>query len=127
MLNIQCLGAAGEVTGTCHLIRVGEHRILLDCGMFQGNKKDEARNRSAFPFDPAEIDAVILSHAHIDHSGRIPLLVKHGFRGPVYTHKATRELCQIMLKDSAFLNERDAEWENRKRDAHRHVSSDPRG
>ncbi|MFO1349439.1 MAG: MBL fold metallo-hydrolase [Gammaproteobacteria bacterium] len=115
-MDIQFWGAAGEVTGSCHRIRVGDRQILLDCGLIQGNRRDEARNREPFPFDPAAIDAVILSHAHIDHCGRLPLLVKAGFQGPIYTQSASRDLCRIMLKDAAFLNEKDAEWENRKRE-----------
>ena len=114
-IDVQFLGAAEEVTGSCHLVTVGDQRLLLDCGLIQGRRSDEARNRQAFPFDPKSIDAVVLSHAHIDHSGRLPLLVKAGFSGPIYTHRASRDLCRIMLKDSAFLNEKDAEWENRKR------------
>ena len=114
-IEVEFLGAAGEVTGSCHLVTVGRHKILLDCGLIQGRAKDEARNRQAFPFDPAAIDVVVLSHAHIDHSGRLPLLIKAGFRGPVYTHRACRDLCRIMLKDSAFLYEKDVQWENRKR------------
>ena len=104
------------MTGSCHLIEVNGHRVLLDCGLVQGSRQDEARNAEAFPFDPAQLDAVILSHSHIDHSGRLPLLVKSGFRGKIYTQRASRDLCKIMLKDSAFLSERDAEWENRKRE-----------
>jgi len=73
-------GAAGEVTGSCHLIEAAGARVLLDCGLIQGNARDEARNFEPFPFDPASIDAVVLSHAHIDHSGRLPLLIKSGFR-----------------------------------------------
>ncbi len=114
-IEVKFLGATGEVTGSCHLVTVGKHKILLDCGLIQGRAKDEERNRVAFPFDPASIDAVVLSHAHIDHSGRLPLLVKAGFRGAIYTHRACRDLCRIMLKDSAFLQQKDAEWENRKR------------
>jgi metallo-beta-lactamase family protein len=114
-IEVEFLGAAGEVTGSCHLVTVGRHKILLDCGLIQGRAQDEARNRQAFPFDPAAIDAVVLSHAHIDHSGRLPLLVKAGFRGSVYTHRACRDLCRIMLKDSAFLYQKDVQWENRKR------------
>lgn len=114
-VNIQVLGAAGEVTGSCHLVTVGSQQILLDCGLIQGRRKDEARNREPFPFDPENIDAVVLSHAHIDHSGRLPLLIKNGFKGPIYTHRACRDLCRIMLKDAGFLSEKDAEWENRKR------------
>ncbi len=115
-MHIEFHGAAGEVTGSCYLIDVNGKRLLLDCGMIQGRAEDEARNRQPFPFDPSSIDAIVLSHAHIDHSGRIPLLVKSGFAGPVYTHRATRDLCRIMLKDSAYLSERDAQWENRKRE-----------
>jgi metallo-beta-lactamase family protein len=114
-IKVQILGAADEVTGSCHLVTVGNKRILLDCGLIQGRRKDEERNKDPFPFDPASIDAVVLSHAHIDHSGRLPMLVKGGFNGPIYTHRASRDLCRIMLKDSAFLNEKDVEWENRKR------------
>ncbi|MDH3219366.1 MAG: MBL fold metallo-hydrolase [Gammaproteobacteria bacterium] len=115
-MHIEFHGAAGEVTGSCHLIEVGNHRILLDCGMIQGGREAEARNARPFAFDPGAIDAVVLSHAHIDHSGRIPFLVKSGFGGPIYTQKASRDLCRIMLRDSAFLNEKDAEWANRKRE-----------
>ena len=114
-IEVEFFGATGEVTGSCHLVTVGSHRILLDCGLIQGRAKDEERNREAFPFDPATIDAVVLSHAHIDHSGRLPLLVKAGFRGSIFTHRACRDLCRIMLKDSAFLYQKDVEWENRKR------------
>jgi metallo-beta-lactamase family protein len=114
-ITVQIHGAAEEVTGSCHLVTIGNKRILLDCGLIQGRAKDEERNKKPFPFDPHSIDAVVLSHAHIDHSGRLPMLVKAGFSGPIYTHRASRDLCRIMLKDSAFLNEKDVEWENRKR------------
>ncbi|MDO8703786.1 MAG: MBL fold metallo-hydrolase [Sulfuricaulis sp.] len=114
-MEIQFLGAAREVTGSCFMLRWGDHRMLVDCGLIQGAPADEARNRQPFPFDPAAIDAVVLTHAHLDHSGRLPLLVKAGFRGPIYTHRATRDLCHIMLKDAASLNEKDAEHENRRR------------
>ncbi len=103
------------VTGSCHILRVGDHQVLLDCGMIQGGRKAESRNRDLFPFDPARIDAVILSHAHLDHSGRLPLLVKRGFEGPIYTQNATRDLCDILLADAASLAERDADFYNRKR------------
>ncbi len=114
-MEIHFHGAAGEVTGSCHLVEAAGRRILLDCGLIQGDRRDEERNRAPFPFDPKSIDAVVLSHAHIDHSGRIPLLIRSGFAGPVYTHHASKDLCRIMLKDSGYLAERDAEWENRKR------------
>jgi metallo-beta-lactamase family protein len=109
-------GAAGEVTGSCFLIEAGGSRLLVDCGLIQGGPRDERRNREPLPFDPASIDAVVLTHAHLDHSGRLPLLVSQGYRGPIYTHGATADLCRIMLRDAAYLNEKDAEWENRKRE-----------
>lgn len=114
-VNIQFFGAAGEVTGSCHMLTVDDQRILVDCGLIQGGRKDEARNHEPFPFDPKSIDAVVLTHAHIDHSGRLPLLIKAGFQGTIYTHRASRDLCRIMLKDAGFLSEKDAEWENKKR------------
>ncbi len=114
-MDISFYGAAGEVTGSCYLIRAAGRQVLLDCGLIQGNPQEEARNRQPFPFDPGKIDAVVLSHAHIDHSGRLPLLVKSGYGGPIYTQRACRDLCRIMLRDSAFLNEKDVEWYNRKR------------
>ena len=114
-MHIEFFGAAGEVTGSCHILHIGGRQLLLDCGMIQGGRRAEARNRDEFPFDPAGIDAVILSHAHIDHSGRLPLLVKRGFEGAIYTHQATRDFGWIMLADSAELGEKDTERENRKR------------
>ena len=105
-MQIQFLGAAGEITVSCDLLQAGKQKILLDYGLLQRRAKDEAGNSKPFPFDPKTIDAVILSHAHIDHSGRIPLLVMQGFRGRVYTHKATSDLGSIMLKDSGCLNEK---------------------
>lgn len=111
-------GAAGEVTGSCHEVEAAGHRLLLDCGLIQGGREDEARNRAPFGFDPAAIDAVVLSHAHIDHCGRLPLLVRRGFRGPIHCTAATADLLRIMLEDSARLAEADAERENRRRPAH---------
>ncbi len=114
-LKLQFLGATRQVTGSMYLLRTGTHNVLLECGLVQGLPEDEKRNREPFPFDIGEIDAVILSHAHIDHSGRVPLLVKLGYEGPVYVQDATMALCEIMLPDSGYLNEKDAEYENRKR------------
>ena len=114
-MKLEFVGAAGEVTGSCHLLTVGDKKILLDCGLIQGGRKAEQRNREPWPFDPSNIDAVVLSHAHIDHSGRLPLLIRNGFEGPVYAQRATRDLCRIMLKDAGFLAEKEAESENRKR------------
>jgi len=109
-------GAAGEVTGSCFLVQANGQRLLLDCGLIQGRRQDQARNREPFAFDPADIDAVVLSHAHLDHSGRIPLLIRAGFRGPVHTQAASRDLCRILLQDAGALQEKDAEWESRKRE-----------
>lgn len=114
-MDIQFLGATEGVTGSCYLLRVGGRQLLLECGQFQGGKKEEARNREPLTVPAREIDAVVLSHAHIDHSGRLPMLMREGFAGPIYTHHASRALCDIMLKDSGYLHEKDAEWENRKR------------
>lgn len=108
-------GAAQEVTGSCHLINCAGKTLLIDCGLIQGSPKDEARNAEPFPFAARDVDAVILTHAHLDHSGRLPLLVKAGYKGPVYAHPATHDLCRIMLRDAAHLNEKDTEWNNRKR------------
>ncbi len=102
--------SGGDVTGSKHLIMVNGKKILLDCGMFQG-KRDEADQKNMnFPFDPKEIDAVVLSHAHIDHSGNLPILVKQGFTGPIFCTHATRDLCNYMLLDSAYIQEREIEW-----------------
>ena len=115
-MKLTFFGAAGEVTGSCHILDVCGKRILLDCGMIQGAAKNEARNRDPFPFDAKKIDAVVLSHAHIDHSGRLPLLVKRGFKGPVYCQNATADLAKILLLDSANISASDAKRENRKRE-----------
>lgn len=114
-MELEFYGATGRITGSCHILRINGSRILLDCGLVQGRPEDEAVNREEFPFDPRTIDAVVLSHGHIDHSGRLPLLVKRGFSGPVYTHPATRDLALVLLQDSARLNERDTRYENRLR------------
>jgi len=113
-MQLEFYGGAGEVTGSCHILVVGGRRLLLDCGMIQGGAAPDARNRAAFPFDAAQVDAVVLSHAHIDHSGRLPLLRKRGFRGPIYTNPACRDLVRILLADSANMQQRDAERDNRK-------------
>ena len=113
-MKIRFCGAADCVTGSCHLITTDSHQILLDCGMFQGGKALESRNDDPFPFDPAKLDCVIVSHAHVDHSGRLPLLVKQGFTGPIYCTDATADLLSIMLPDSAHIQESDAERDSRK-------------
>ncbi len=118
-MRIEFHGAAGgEVTGSCHLVEAAGKRILFDCGMVQGSREAEARNAEPFGFDPASIDALVLSHAHIDHIGRVPLLVKRGFSGPIWAQEATCGLFPIMLLDAASLAERSAEFENRDRAPH---------
>lgn len=113
-MNIKFLGAAMSVTGSCHLVTTDKYKILLDCGMFQGSEAMEELNYKEFAFDPLEIDFMLLSHAHIDHSGRIPLLIKRGFEGRIYCTDATADLADIMLQDSGNIHEREAEWSNRR-------------
>ncbi len=113
-MEIQFIGAAQTVTGSMHLISVNNSKILLDCGLFQGKRAESYDRNKNFVFDPSKIDAVILSHAHIDHSGNLPNLVRNGFRGPVYSTSATKDLCNIMLYDSAYIQERDIEYVNKR-------------
>ena len=113
-MKLTFYGAAGTVTGSCHLLETENKKILLDAGLFQGGSEAEKINFDQFGFNPSEIDMLILSHAHIDHSGRIPLLVKRGFKGKIITSSPTFELCKIMLPDSAYIQESEAEWKNRK-------------
>ncbi len=113
--ELQFLGATERVTGSLYVLRAGQHTVVFECGLVQGSAAEEARNREPFPFDIEVVDAVVISHSHIDHSGRVPLLVKQGYTGPVYTHKASMALSEIMLPDSGYLNEKEAQWENRKR------------
>ncbi|MGE4243993.1 MBL fold metallo-hydrolase [Ramlibacter sp.] len=114
-MQIQFLGATGTVTGSKYLVQHGKARVLVDCGLFQGYKQLRLRNWAELPVKPAEIDAVILTHAHIDHSGYLPLLVKQGFRGVAYATSATRDLARIMLPDSGGLQEEEANYLNRHR------------
>jgi metallo-beta-lactamase family protein len=115
MAKLTFYGATEGVTGSLYLLQTDEATILLECGLVQGRSEEEEANKSPFPFDVKELDAVILSHAHLDHSGRLPKLVADGYRGPIYTTTPTTELLEIMLKDAAFLELRDAEWENKRR------------
>ena len=103
-------GAAGQVTGSMHLLEAAGARLLLDAGLFQGKRKEAAELNSKLPFDARRIDGVILSHAHIDHAGRLPLLVNRGFHGPIHATAATRDLCAVMLADSAHIQEKDFEF-----------------
>jgi metallo-beta-lactamase family protein len=114
MAKITFLGAAGTVTGSKYLIEAGGKRLLVDCGLFQGPKELTQRNWEQFQIDPASIDWVLLTHAHIDHSGYLPRLVHAGYRGPIYADAATHELCELLLLDSAHLQEEDAEYAARK-------------
>jgi metallo-beta-lactamase family protein len=116
-MELEFYGAAGQVTGSCHILRIGSATILLDCGLIQGGRRAESANAEPFPFKPADIDAVVLSHAHIDHSGRLPLLVKRGFRGRIHCQNATRALAEILLADSASLERSRVRRENRRRQA----------
>jgi metallo-beta-lactamase family protein len=111
---LKVIGAAREVTGSCYLLEVGKSRFLVDCGMHQGGRKEDAMNFASFPFDPGELDFMLLTHAHIDHSGRIPRLAKMGFAKPIYSTPATKDLAEIMLLDSAYIQESEAEWRTRK-------------
>lgn len=112
-MRLRILGAAEEVTGSNYLVEAGGRRILVDCGIFQG-RDEERRNRDPFPFVPSGIDAVLLTHAHMDHSGRIPLLVKEGFKGKILATLPTTELCEVLWQDSAKLMKEEAEWRTKK-------------
>ena len=113
-MRILFAGAARGVTGSQHLLEFNGTRLLLDCGLYQGRRKESNERNRHLPFDPRQVDAMILSHAHIDHSGNIPTLVKQGFRGGIVCTPATRDLCSVMLRDAARIQEADAEFINRK-------------
>lgn len=113
-MKITFWGAARTVTGSMHEVRVNGRRYLLDCGLYQGRRKEAIERNSVFPFAPSSIDGVILSHAHVDHSGNLPTLAKKGFAGPIYTTPATIDLCEAMLKDSGHIQEKDADWLNKR-------------
>ena len=109
--TLQFLGAAGTVTGSKHLLRAGDEQVLLDCGLFQGLKELRLRNWRALPVDARALSAVVLSHAHVDHCGALPLLVRQGFKGPVYCTPGTADLLSIMLLDAAKLQRPEREVE----------------
>jgi len=114
-MEVKLFGAAREVTGSCYSLETGNSRILVDCGMFQGGKDNERQNYEDFPFNPEKYDALILTHAHLDHCGRVPKLVKFGFRGKIFATNATRELAEIIMKDAAKIAAEDTEHENKRR------------
>jgi len=114
-MHVEFWGAAREVPGSMHLLEVGGRRLLLDCGLYQGRRKLAFERNRNFPFDPSSIDAVVLSHAHIDHCGNLPTLVRAGFKGRIWATPATRDLCQHMLVDSAHIQKSDVRFVNRKR------------
>ncbi|NIP22710.1 MAG: MBL fold metallo-hydrolase, partial [Phycisphaerae bacterium] len=114
-MKIEFHGAVRTVTGSQHLLIVNDYKILLDCGLFQGSRKESYARNQHLPYNAAEVDALVLSHAHIDHSGNIPNLVKSGFQGDIVCTYATRDLCALMLRDSAKIQQYDIEYLNRKR------------
>jgi metallo-beta-lactamase family protein len=115
MMKLTFLGATATVTGSKYLLELGSKKYLIDCGLFQGPRELRDRNWEKFPVDPAHLDAVILTHAHIDHSGYLPVLVKRGFHGPIYCSRGTRDLCRILLPDSGRLQEEEAGYANKKK------------
>ena len=114
-MELEFWGAAQTVTGSMHLLKVNGYNILLDCGLYHGRRKEAFERNRNFPFDPTEIDALILSHAHIDHTGNVPTLVRQGYRGAIWATSATRDLCAIMLRDSAYIQESDVKYVNKRR------------
>lgn len=114
MLDLTFWGACDTVTGSCYMLKTKSTTLLVDCGLFQGSRENRTRNENPFPFAPTDVDYVLLTHAHIDHSGLLPKLVKEGFRGEIIAHKATTDLANIMLPDSAYIQQMEAEWATRK-------------
>lgn len=125
MIAITCHGAARQVTGSCHLVECAGLRVLIDCGLFQGGDAVESGNAADFGFDPASIDFLLLTHAHLDHCGRIPLLVKRGFRGEIIATAPTRELARLVLSDAASLQDEDARMHSRRLRRGGHAISTP--
>ena len=119
-MNLQFYGAVRAVTGSQHMLGVNGHQVLLECGLYQGRRKVAEKRNRHLPFDAGKVDACTLSHAHLDHSGNLPNLVKQGFGGPILCTPATADLCSVMLRDSAHIQEKDAEWISR-----RHRKRDP--
>ena len=124
-MHVTFSGAAREVTGSCHILEVGGRTVLLDCGLFQGHRAESRRKNEVLPLPVDRIDAIVLSHAHIDHAGRLPFLVRSGYRGPIHATAATRDLCAIMLADSARIQVKDAEFLERRQKEHAEPLYDP--
>src|SRR5574341_894685 len=118
-------GAAQTVTGSQHLLAINGSKRLLECGLYQGHRAESYERNRSIPFDPRRLDAIILSHAHIDHCGNLPNLVKQGFNGPIYTTRATAELADVMLRDSGHIQESDAEFVNKKQSRRGNGPIDP--
>ena len=114
-MDISFLGAAQEVTGSCYLVRTNNVKFIVDCGLFQGGPASYRKNLAAFQFEPNEIDFVLLTHAHTDHAGLLPRLSAFGFKGPIYATDASVDLLQVMLLDSAHIQESEALWQNKRR------------
>ena len=114
-MKIKFCGAAQTVTGSQHLLEINGKKILLDCGMFQGKREDSFKMNKQFLFEPENLHCVVLSHAHIDHSGNLPTLTSKGFKGYIYATPATRDLCSIMLQDSAYIQQKDVNFFNKRR------------
>lgn len=123
-MRIQFIGATETVTGSKYLLTLGRIKLLIDCGMFQGMKNARQKNWQALPIEPSQIDAVLLTHAHVDHSGYLPALMKKGFKGPIYCSHATRALCRVLLPDAGYLQEEDARYANLRKFS-RHQPADP--
>ncbi|HSL90283.1 MAG TPA: MBL fold metallo-hydrolase [Ignavibacteriaceae bacterium] len=124
-MKIEFIGGARTVTGSQHLLHINGKKILLECGLFQGKRSETYDKNKNFKYNPEEIDVMLLSHAHIDHSGNIPNLVRHGYKGDIYATAATVDLCQIMLRDSAYLQEKDIEFVNKKRKKKGELPAEP--
>ncbi|GGY37637.1 MBL fold hydrolase [Bacterioplanes sanyensis] len=122
--RVQFIGATGTVTGSKYLLSYGRHRVLLDCGLFQGIKNVRRRNWAELPFQPSELDAVLLTHAHIDHSGYLPALMKQGYHKEIYCSEGTKALCKVLLPDAGYLQEEDAKYANKKKFS-RHQPAEP--
>ena len=123
-MKIKFMGAAKTVTGSCYIVETNGHRFAVDCGMHQGNAEIEKRNWDVDIYEPRTIEFFLITHAHIDHSGLLPRLVKRGFRGPVYSTLPTKDLLEILLLDSAHIQEMEAQWKSRKRARHGENHSD---